>query len=294
MTGAKATWWVVGLVVAGLLPVVDLSEAGAQQPTPQQWQQQLNRLRQQGRQPNIEWENVDFTGTLKGMQGSLLQVAVSDTETWLLQVEARPQDILYQGTAEAAFVVPGMLVEFNAKVNKRGQAAEPVTSLTIFTVREGRGVGLMPEGGARGEAELFSESKEEKKAPPRKGPQEDPTYQIGGQITKISRGELSVNCAGTVIRADLDKQAKVAIDVNHLNYAQVGDKVEIYARFPKGQRAANQGLATRVTVIGAKPLGETKKRVLPGKGPAEAKGEEPAAEEPKKEEPKKEEDKKAE
>src|SRR5690349_970389 len=106
--------------------------------TPQQWQAQLARLRQQQQAPDIKWENTAVSGNIKAMQGSMLQVAANGGENWLMQVEARPQDIVFQGPADPAFVKVGMLVEFKAKVNRRGVAADPVQELTIFTVREGR------------------------------------------------------------------------------------------------------------------------------------------------------------
>lgn len=270
----------VGLVHLVLLTCAAPASA---QPTPQQLQQlqqqQMQRMRQQGQQPNVEWENVELSGVIKGMQGSLIQVATSETEQWLVHVEARPQDVMYQGTADVAFVQPGMLVEFKAKVNKRGQAADPVTELAIFTVREGRGVGMAPEGGANA-SNLFGDAKEEKK-PSRKA-LEDATYVVAGQVTKLSRGEMSVNCAGTNVKANLDKDAKVTIDVNHLKFAQVGDKVEMRARHVKGQKAAGQALATQVTVVGANPLGETKKRTVPAKAGDEKQAQEKKADEAKK------------
>ncbi|WP_425617583.1 hypothetical protein NA78x_001264 [Anatilimnocola sp. NA78] len=261
--------------------VVMAGTQSARSQTPQQWQQQLQRMRAQGQQPNIQWENAEVSGAIKGMQGTLVQVAAAGGEQWIVQLEARPQDIVYQGTADPSFVKTGMLVEFKAKVNKKGQAADPVSSLTVFTVREGRGVGVTPEGGlAKGEGELFSENKpEEKKAPRVKKEDDNTVYVVAGQITKLSRlGEMTINCAGTTVKADLDKEAKVAVDVNHLQFAQVGDKVEVRARYPMGQKAAGQGLATQISVTGAKPLGEPKKRALP------AKGEDAGAAEPKAEE----------
>jgi hypothetical protein len=238
----------------------------AQAQTPQEWQAQLARMRQQ---QNIQWANTDLSGSIKGMAGALVQVAAGGGENWIVQLDARPQDIVYQGPADPAFVKPGMLVEFKARLNKRGEAAEPVSSLTIFTVREGRGVGVAAEGGLnKGEAELFTSKPEvpEKKGP--KGKEEDAVYQVAGQITKVSRGEMTINCAGTTVKADLAKDAKVMVDVNHLQFAQIGDKVEVRARYPMGHKG--QGLATQITVIGSKPLGEPKKRVLPG-----AKGDDP-------------------
>jgi hypothetical protein len=252
-------------LIAVLVFAFSCQVAAAQ--TQAQWQAQLARLRQQGQAPNIQWENTEISGTIKAMQGGMLQVAASGGENWLVQVEARPQDIVFQGAADPAFVKNGMLVEFKAKVNKRGVAADPVQGLTIISVREGRGVGVQAEGGAAGgQAELFAPKAEETEKKGPKGKPEDPVYRIAGQVTKMGRlGDMTINAAGTTIKADLAKDAKVSVDVNHLDFAQVGDKVEIRARYPMGQKAAGQGLASQITVIGASTLGEPKKRVLPGK-----------------------------
>jgi hypothetical protein len=191
----------------------------------------------------------------------LIQVGTSGSENWLVQVEARPQDINFQGTADPAFVKSGMLVAFKAKLNKRMNAAEPVKELTIFSVREGKSVGLQVDGGASKEGELFAPRAEEEKKPV-KGKPEDPVYQVAGQITKLSRGEMTINCAGTTIKADLAKEAKITVDVNNLQWAQIGDKIDLRARYILGQKG--QGLATQVTVVGGSVLGEPKKRVVPG------------------------------
>lgn len=241
--------------------------------TQAQWQAQLARLRQQQQAPNIQWENTEVAGNIKAMQGAMLQVAASSGENWLLQVEARPQDIVFQSSADPAFVKVGMLVEFKAKVNKRGVAADPVQDLTIISVREGRAVGVQPEGGAaKGQAELFAPKPEEtEKKGPKAKVDDDAVYLIAGQITKLGRlGDMTINCAGTTIKADLAKDAKVSVDVNHLQFAQVGDKVQIRARYPMGQKNAGQGLASQVSVTGSTTLGEPKKRVLPGKAAEKA------------------------
>lgn len=271
----------VSVVVGGMLLLAAV-EAALAQPTAQQWQQQLQRLRQQGQAPNIQWENAELSGTIKGLQGSLIQLAASGGENWIVQVEARPQDVSFQGTADPAFVKVGMLVEFKSKLTKRGHAVEPVNQLAIFSVREGRGVGVLADGvGGRGEAGLFESKPEgdDKKAP--KGREDETVYRVAGQITKLSRGEMTLNCAGTTIKADLDKEAKITLEVNHLQWAQLGDKIDLRARYPMGQKAAGQALASQVTVTGASLLGEPKKRILPGKSPTDQASEEAKDETPK-------------
>ena len=117
-------------------------------------------------------------------------------------------------------------------------------------------------GGAAKQGEFFApRAEEEKEKKPVKGRPEDPVYQVAGQITKLSRGEMTINCGGEVIKADLDKEAKVMVDVNHLQWAQLGDKIDLKARYIMGQKG--RGLATQVNVVGGTVLGEPKKRVLP-------------------------------
>ena len=274
------------------LPLV----AGAQQLTPEQIQRLRREQQRRGGQaqgpygpqqpqPNIPRENLSASGVLKGARGLTLQMQTTEGEQWLIQLQpGRPTDITFTAAAEASWLRPGMLVQFSSKLNKRGQADEPVTQLTVFTLREGYQLGVLSDtsiGGENASAGLFEEPVEKPKAKKAKVKvDEDTVYRIAGQVTKISRtGEMTVNAGGTTVKANLAEDAKVSVDVNDLSYARPGDKVEVRGWYVAGQR--QQAVGNQVSVSAAEPLEGPKKKPLPGAKAAEAaeKSEEKAAEE---------------
>jgi hypothetical protein len=252
----------------------------AQQPlTPEQVQRALREQQRRGggygaQQPNVPRENLAASGVLKGARGQVLQMQTSEGEQWLVQVQPnRPWDVTFTGAAEASFVKPGMLVQFSSKLNRRGQADEPITQLIIFTMKEGYQLGVLSSdaigGGDAPSSGLFEEPAEkpkEKKAKPKVD--ENTVYRIAGQITKISRtGELTINAGGTMVKADLAEDAKVSVDINDLSYARPGDKVEVRGWYVAGQKG--QAVGNQVSVSAAEPLAGPKKKGPPGAKPAD-------------------------
>jgi hypothetical protein len=227
--------------------------------------------------PGPKAENLNTSGTIKGLRPGLLLVASETGEQWLVQLRTRPADLAFTGAAELAFLKPGMLVQFTGKFNKRGQCVEPIGSVTIFTVREGYALGVAPEGagGIEGTKGLFGDAKAEKPVPKK---DEIATYRVAGQLAKLSRtGEMTINAGGTSIKADLADNATVSVDVNNLAFAREGDKIELRGQYYPAQKG--QAWATWVSISAKEPLAgaSPKKKPLP----AAQKPAEPAAAEKK-------------
>lgn len=219
-------------------------------------------------QPEVPRENMQASGTVKGLQRGLIHLVTDAGDQWLIQVQAaRPQDVSFTGTAEPGFVKPGMWVRFQTKLSRRGDAAEPIDSLEIFTPREGYQAGVFSDaaigGGSAGAAELFGEEpKPEAKKPKPKANDEDTVYTVAGQVSKISRlGELSINAAGTSVKAKLADEAKVRLDMADLSFLRAGDKIEVSGWHPAGQKG--RAIATQVTASASQPLADTSKKKKP-------------------------------
>jgi hypothetical protein len=218
------------------------------------------------RQPEVPRENMEASGTVKGIQRGVIHLVTDAGDQWLVQVQAaRPQDISFTGTAESDFIKPGMWVRFQTKLSRRGDAAEPVDSLEIFTPREGYEPGLyadLPTGGSNA-AELFSDAPKPetkpKKSKAKTKPDEDTVYTVAGQVGKVSRlGELTISAGGTSVKAKLADEAKVRLDMGDLTFLQAGDKIEIRGWHPAGQKG--QAVATQVTASAANPLADPSKK----------------------------------
>jgi hypothetical protein len=265
---------------------------------------------------NLEKEPFqNLTGTIKAAAPGAVQVAVTEKEVWVIHIDdtIKQQDIVFSGTAEKAFLRPGMFVEFRAQVNKRGMVLEPVASLTVFTPSEARPPGVLPDGEAGGGGgALFGDPKEGKEKPePKKAaakPKGDDTiYRVAGAISKVGRaGDVTVTAGGAQVKFNLAEECKITVDVNELAYVAPGDKAVVQGSSVKGQ--PGEGIASKIEITASKPLtdGTKKKPTKPvkepktpakgGKGDKGAKGdkgdkEEKPAEE-KKEEAKKDGDKK--
>jgi hypothetical protein len=227
-------------------------------------------------QPEIQREPLQCAGTVKQVGRGVIGLTTEAGDQWAVQVEARPQDLSFTGSADATFVKPGMWIRFTTRLTRTGNAQEPIATAEIYTPREGFGVGVYPEGageigGGEGGA-LFAptEEKPKPKAEPKpKIRDEDVVYRVGGQVSKISRlGELTINAGGASVKAKFAEEAKISVDVADLSFLQAGDKVEVTGWYPAGTKG--RAVATQVRASASQPLADASKKKKPA----------PAAEKP--------------
>ena len=242
-------------------------------------------------QPQVQREALQCSGTVKQVGRGVIGVTADSGDQWLVQVEARPQDLSFTGTAEASFVKPGMWIRFTSKLTRRGDAKDPIASAEIYTPGEGNGVGVYAEGtdqvgggGERGGLFTPAEEKPVAKAKPKAEPKvrdEDTVYRVGGQVSKISRlGELTISAGGTSVKAKLAEDAKISVNMGDLAYLQVGDKIEFRGWYPAGTKG--QAVANQVTASASQPLTDTskKKKPAPAVDKPAAEGDQPKADKP--------------
>jgi hypothetical protein len=240
-------------------------------------------------QQEIPREPLQCAGTVKQISRGVIGVVSDAGDQWLMQVDARPQDLSFTGSADATFVKPGMWIRFTTKLTRRGDAKDPIATAEIYTPREGFGVGVYPEGagqgGGEGGGELFGAPVEEKAKPKAKAEpkvrDEDVVYQVGGQVSKISRlGELTINAGGTSVKATLAEDAKISVDVADLSFLQAGDKIEVRGWYPAGTKG--RAIANQVTASASQPLTDAskKKKPIPSTEKPAAEGDEPKADKP--------------
>jgi hypothetical protein len=228
-------------------------------------------------QQEVPRENMQASGTVKGLQRGMIHLVTDAGDQWLVQVQAtRPQDVSFTGTAEPSFVKPGMWVRFQTKLSRRGDAAEPIDSVEVFTPREGYQAGVYADaasGGSGNAANLFGDDPQPEAKPKTKpkANDEDTVYTVAGQVSKISRsGELTINAAGTSVKAKLADEAKVRLDMAVLTFLREGDKIEVSGWHPAGQKG--RAIATQVSASAAQPLADNSKKKKPpvADKPAEA------------------------
>jgi hypothetical protein len=182
------------------------------------------------------------------------------------------------GSATSDFLKPGLAVEFTAEVDKKHMVKEKVTSLTVVTATAEHPVGLLPEGSESvkpAEADNFGfaagggdgaaaapadkgTKKAEKTEKHKSGPIQLPaTVVVRGYVKSCKAGKLVVNYGHGVVKAQLDDEAQIAVNVADLSAARKGDAISVQGR------ALRQGFiqAESVTIQAAELLsGKAKKK----------------------------------
>ena len=225
-------------------------------------------------QPKTAKEKIKGTGTLKGFRGNLLHVQTKEGDQYLVKVEAKPQDIVFSGSADSSWLRPGMLVRFTCRFNKKGEAQTAVSNLTVFTPREGTKIGVFADLNA-GAKDLFS-SDDEKSA---KAP--SVAFLVAGRLTAFRNGKMTVAAGRTSVKTELADKAVIKIDVADLRLAKPGDTVRFDGWYYPQRK--QEIYATRLEVAAAEPIRGVKKPSAPSR--ASNKPEEPGEKKPSDEEP---------
>jgi hypothetical protein len=211
-------------------------------------------------------ERYEAAGTIRALAPGAVQVATNDNQLMSVKLPAKPADISFIAKAETSFLRPGMTVKFSTNFNKRGQPAEPISSLTVFTPLEATDLGVYPEnagaGGPKPLDGLFSEP-EPVAQPKKKAPKvkiEDIPYRVGGRIVSLKGSKMIVAAGGSQLKCELADAARIQVALADLSYAKQGDKVEVMGwHYPATQPSV--AMAGTISVTALEPLvGETKPR----------------------------------
>ncbi len=221
----------------------------------------------------LKQEQLKLDGTVEGMQGNLLYVVGDDGNKWIVQMPNmrrpnrgggrqpnRGQAVSYTGSADPAWLRPGMLVRFSALIDKKGEAVEPIRELGVVTLRADIQLGITQDapadvGGFFGEAELTDPKKKDVAS-----------YTVVGTLGSLKKGKFIVATTGAAIKGELDENVRVYVDVEDYSLMRPGDKVEVNGWYYQGQEGKAQ--ARRVKITGTEPLGvpesKEKKQLLEG------------------------------
>ena len=159
---------------------------------------------------------------LKGIQVPFLQLDVSGVE-WIFKVEATPENVFYTATASKDWLRPGMLLRYTG-ADETGNHKDPLTELTVFSLRPGYGLGIMNEG--------------------------DGTFFVAGVLRSIKKDRFFVNAGGRKTRIQLAEDVTIHVDLNTLDFVQPGDQVQVEGwYFQKGKAVGN-----KISVAASQPL----------------------------------------
>ncbi len=182
------------------------------------------------------------------------------------------------GSATADFLKAGVAVEFTAEVDTKHTVKEKLVSLTVVTLTAERPAGLFSEGskgagpaeqdnfgfvaGGGGGADPAPADKGATKVEKHRAAAAIPlpgTYVVRGTVKSCKAGKLVVNFDHRIVKADLDDDVQIAVDMADISQARKGDAITVRGRgFRQGQGLVQ---AESVTIQAAEPLsGGTKKK----------------------------------
>jgi len=218
---------------------------------------------------DIPREQLRTNGTLKNLVPGKLHVADEDGGQWVVYVEQQTREIGLSGSADAAWLRPGMFVEFKATVNAKGETTSAVSAATVMTPDMKNPPGVFNEVGGGKATELFTSKEEDVKKDKAKPKRGDETYDVRvvGQISRMKDGKVLLNAGGLTISAEIDEKARISVDLTgaqSLMLARPNDKIEVHGWYPQGQKG--QAWANRIQVTAAQPftgVDMSKKKPLP-------------------------------
>lgn len=217
-------------------------------------------------------------GKIDAIRPGFLKVTAGGGE-WVLKVDAKPENISLQATAESDWLRPGMLVRFEANLDEQGTTQTPIEELTVFTPRKGHGLGVLRDDARGGQNQDQKASKRRRRKPktnkeptvsgkPSAEEQDGdsspsrPQFLVAGQVTKRTENQLFIVAGRERITATLDEEVKINVDMEgDYSLAQPGDEIDFTARAvqPTGQRMG-QAVARRIKITRVAPLKGPPKR----------------------------------
>jgi hypothetical protein len=162
---------------------------------------------------------LDDTGTLDEIRGNYVKFRDSKENVWVLAVQPGQTAISIEGTADASFLRPGLVVELTGTVNDKLAIEEPIEDIEVISSK-----GRLSSG-------LFSPDEDDENAKPLKKP-EVGKYRIRGRLATVGKeGQLMVVAGRFKITGTLGDEPKVKLtfDGNDTSRTRFGDTLKVNA-----------------------------------------------------------------
>jgi len=206
--------------------------------------------------PNQRPLPLNATGVLKGLRPGAVLVTTNDGKNWIVSVPKQVEQVVYTATASPEWLQVGMWVRFETTLDRQLSAHQEVAGLSVVTLREGISPGVFPESKPAGSEKLFTspESSKKARADKKKAAKEVVTTRclVIGRLLGRKGRQVSVAAGRQLVKATIAEQCQVDVQVNDLRLAQLGDQVDLSARY--FQTMPGRAMGQRITIKAAKPL----------------------------------------
>ncbi len=216
---------------------------------------------------------IEVDGTLHSFTAEQINVTTGTNEGWGFVLD-KNSVVSYLATGGSDLVVPQLAVHFRAKFDERGNLAEPIRRLKVFTPRAffKPVIQIAPPGAwdddpvanAGDSKPKPSEAVEDKASgetddasPPTElpldrnqkfEPQSGVEYELIGMLVANRRGKIVVDCGlSKTLRGELAEEVSVSLDIQGplaLKVAKIGDRV-----VATGNKKTTPGLANGKSII---------------------------------------------
>ncbi len=196
-----------------------------------------------GQPPQKKPEKKEITGTLADARGKYIKLTPEKGgQDWVILVESKPNEITVRGEAEKGWVRQGMLVTFDATVDKKGIGQEPVSEVSVFAPGPSIVMGVseassLPTlGGDSGGSSAEETAK----------------VTVVGRLSSIARdGRWNVAAGRAKVLVEVADDAKINVELHEPSLIQIGDKIKGTVWYTSEKDATMKG---EVEIEAAKPF----------------------------------------
>lgn len=208
------------------------------------------------RGPGMRLATLQTDATVKLVRPGALLVTTDKNAQWLVSIPRQIEAVEYHAEATRAVLKRGMVIRFNAVLDRRLRAQRDVQAVSIVTLRKGVEPGVFPDNEMAGKDNLFNtQPAGNAKRKSRRTVVAVPCLVIG-QLFDIKKSTMTVAAGRAIVEAPLSTNAQVSIAVNDYRWASPGDKVQVDARYLPQQPGRAEG--QRLVITAAQKLGESR------------------------------------
>lgn len=180
----------------------------------------------------------DIKGTIKKIDGNLGVVEITDSAGKSIYVKMLPTTtISIDATAEPSFLTPGVVVDFSAESDSKGQIKGEIKAIRITELTKT----VEPAFGPEDFANRFDPKDKDKVV----------KCFIRGTIVSNKDGELQIKAPNVMVKGKLAEDPKITVMVTDYRLAQEGDALTVQVG---REFQPNQIFGTNVNIKCAQPL----------------------------------------
>lgn len=184
---------------------------------------------------------TEITGTIKGLSPQGVLVESDDNKKYLVAVKADSQ-IELTGEADSSLLAQGSFVEFEAELDRQGNATSEVAALTLVEPNAVNPPGLFPTSLPTGDKEKSDDSTK-------------PTFLVRGRVMPPRGGQLVVQALGKNISAKVSSDVTLAVRFNSLTHASSGDPISAKVeQVPQPNTGVIRVIGHELTISAAAPI----------------------------------------